>query len=37
MTIAESSFKSHEEYLSILFNLNIAENKREEFIISNLE
>jgi len=34
MTIAESSFKSHSEYLPILFNLNIAENKREDFIKS---
>jgi len=36
MTIAEASFKSHKEYLPVLFHLNISSEKREEFIKNNI-
>jgi hypothetical protein len=36
MTVAEAPFVFHHEYLEILFNLNILENKREDFIESTL-
>jgi hypothetical protein len=37
MTIEEAPYSFHSEYLPILFNLNIAENKKEEFIKSRLK
>jgi hypothetical protein len=37
MNIQEAPFLYHKEYLVILFNLNISEEKKEEFISNSIE
>jgi hypothetical protein len=37
MTLSEATFVFHKEYLTILFELNIKENKKQEFIENSLE
>jgi hypothetical protein len=37
MKIEEAPFSYHRDYLVILFNLNISEEKKEEFISNSIE